>query len=180
MTADSEPITGPAVAGQPAADRLMGALDYRLHPGTRRLSRDQVAVVLHALADHTAIQAALVYRPDLASPWPHATSMGRWLHDVADDLDPGQSEYRTYLRSNLGVDSYASTATPQGERFTTARETRVDGVLQQAPGVGLRTITLDPPLRVGAGETLVVSHDPATGHLIRVTNTTTGESRDLR
>ena len=79
-------MTGPQVAGQPAADRLMDALDYRLHPAARQLTRDEVAIVLHALADHTAIQAALRWRPDPDSPWPHATSVGRWLHDVADQL----------------------------------------------------------------------------------------------
>ena len=53
-------MTGPVVAGQSAADRIMEALDYRLSPpGTPELTKDQVAVVLHALADHTALMAAL-------------------------------------------------------------------------------------------------------------------------
>lgn len=77
---------GPVVAGQSAADRLMGQLDYRLHPDAEELTRDQVAVVLHALADHTAIMEALRHRPDPDSPWPQATSVGRWLHDVGDQL----------------------------------------------------------------------------------------------
>jgi hypothetical protein len=71
----------PMVCGEPAADRLMRSLDYRLHPDARRLTRDEVAVVLHALADHTAIKAALSWRHA-----PHATSVGRWCHDVADHL----------------------------------------------------------------------------------------------
>lgn len=78
---------GPQVAGESAIDRLMRSLDYRLTPDTPRLSRQQVAVVLHALADHTAIQAALQWRRDDTSPWPEALSMGRWFHDVADQVD---------------------------------------------------------------------------------------------
>ncbi len=87
-------MTGPEVAGEPAADRLMRVLDYRLSPpGTERLTPAQVAVVLHALADHTALEAARVYsRTDLhdrtrESPWPTSTSIGRWLHDTANALE---------------------------------------------------------------------------------------------
>ncbi len=43
-------------------------------------------MVLHALADHTAIQAALRHRFE-PGYWPEATSMGRWYHDVADVLE---------------------------------------------------------------------------------------------
>lgn len=83
------------MAGEPAADRLMRQLDYRLHPDARRLTREEVAVVLHALADHTALEAARVYdrretgslsaepRPAL---WPTSTSIGRWLHDTGNQL----------------------------------------------------------------------------------------------
>ena len=49
----------------------------------------QVAMVLHALADHTAIMSALKHRPDETSPWPEATSIGRWLHDVGNELEDG-------------------------------------------------------------------------------------------
>lgn len=75
------------VAGQRAADRLMLALDYRLSPGVAPLTEEQVAVVLHALADHTALMAALAYRPDPTSPWREALSVGHWLHDAADQLE---------------------------------------------------------------------------------------------
>jgi hypothetical protein len=88
------PIRGPQVVGEPAADRLMRSLDYRLSPpGTERLTAVQVAVVLHALADHTALEAARTYsRTDLhdrdrESPWPTSTSIGRWLHDTANQLE---------------------------------------------------------------------------------------------
>lgn len=86
---------GPMVVGERAADRLMRSLDYRLSPpGTERLTAAQVAVVLHALADHTALEAARVYsrdyppgsgRPDTS--WPTSTSIGRWLHDTASQLE---------------------------------------------------------------------------------------------
>lgn len=82
---------GPMVAGEPAADRLMRSLDYRLSPGVEPLTREQVAVVLHALADHTALVAALAHRRDESSPWPDVLSIGRWLHDVADRLERSQS-----------------------------------------------------------------------------------------
>jgi hypothetical protein len=76
------------VAGEPAAVRLMRQVNY----GQRRHdepvpSPRQVAMVLHALADHTAIMSALQHRRDENSPWPEATSIGRWLHDVGDYLD---------------------------------------------------------------------------------------------
>ncbi len=48
---------------------------------------EQVAVVVRALADHTMIMDALQHRPDPKSPWPQATSLGRWFHDVADQAD---------------------------------------------------------------------------------------------
>jgi hypothetical protein len=77
---------GPHVVGERAADRLMRSLDYRMPAGVEPLTPEQVAVVLHALADHTALEAARVYLPD-SSPWPTSTSIGRWLHDTADQLE---------------------------------------------------------------------------------------------
>lgn len=80
-------MDAPTIAGESAADRLMRSLDYRLHPTARRLTREEVAVVMHALADHTAIEAALRFRPEPESPWPYALSVGRWFHAVGDQLD---------------------------------------------------------------------------------------------
>jgi hypothetical protein len=77
-------VRGPVVAGEPAAVRLMRQLDYRLHPDAAPISPAQVAVVLHALADHTALMAALEYRRPDDSPWPESVSLGRWLHDAGD------------------------------------------------------------------------------------------------
>lgn len=77
------------VAGQNATDRLMQQIGYE----TRRLDNQtpptayQVSMVLHALADHTAIMSALQHRPDPDSPWPEANSIGRWLHDVGSELE---------------------------------------------------------------------------------------------
>jgi hypothetical protein len=69
-----------------AADRIMRSLDNRI-TGEPKPSRKQVGMVLHALADHTAIMSALKHRHDPTSPWPEATSMGRWFHDVGDMLE---------------------------------------------------------------------------------------------
>jgi hypothetical protein len=78
---------GPQVAGQPAAKRLMDNLDNRRFDGHPKPDAKQVAMVLHALADHTAQQTMLDYRPDPTSPWPIATSIGRWLHDAGDQAE---------------------------------------------------------------------------------------------
>lgn len=75
------------VAGQNATDRLMGSLDSRRFNNTPKPNAKQVAMVLHALADHTAIMEMLKHRPDPTSPWPDATSIGRWFHDVGDELE---------------------------------------------------------------------------------------------
>ena len=82
----------PMVAGEPAAERLIKQV--KVQYGYHLKSSDggvvnplQIATVLHAMADHTAIMEALKHRPDPTSPWPEATSIGRWLHDVADDLE---------------------------------------------------------------------------------------------
>lgn len=85
-------MTGPTVCGEPAIDRLMRqvAQEMRIHDCAEP-SREQVAVVLHALADHTAIQAAMQWRIDPHSPWMAATSLGRWFHDVADQAERTES-----------------------------------------------------------------------------------------
>lgn len=97
---------GPIVAGEPAADRLMRSLDYRLThgPGAEGLDRRDVAVVLHALADHTALMAALDYAP--GGMWPEARSLGRWLHDTADQLTdhPTPAPATTRAGTNEGDD----------------------------------------------------------------------------
>jgi hypothetical protein len=74
------------VAGQNATDRLMGQLDNRI-TGEPKPTKKQVAMVLHALADHTAIMTMLEHRPDPTSPWPQANSVGRWFHDVGHELE---------------------------------------------------------------------------------------------
>lgn len=75
----------PTVAGQSAADRLMGAL--ALTRDGRDRTHAQVAVVLHALADHSALEAARQYRYAPGGHCPRSQSIGRWLHDVADHLE---------------------------------------------------------------------------------------------
>lgn len=75
------------VAGQDAGERIMSNLDPRRFSGVPKPTSQQVAMVLHAMADHTAIMKMLSYRPDETSPWPEATSIGRWFHDVGDSLE---------------------------------------------------------------------------------------------
>jgi hypothetical protein len=77
----------PQVAGQDAGERLMQNLDNRRFNGMLKPTAKQVAMVLHALADHTAITQMLKHRPDPTSPWLEATSVGRWFHDVGDSLE---------------------------------------------------------------------------------------------
>jgi hypothetical protein len=73
------------IGGIDAADRLMRQVRNETRVGSDPAPTPlQVAYVLHALADHTAIMQALEYRPPLDSPWPKATSVGRWLHDLGD------------------------------------------------------------------------------------------------
>lgn len=76
------------VSDELAAMRLMRQVSYE----QRRIDEPvptprQVAMVLHALADHTAIMSALKHRPDPTSSWPEANSIGRWFHDVGNDLE---------------------------------------------------------------------------------------------
>lgn len=78
-----------------AADRLIEAVQtqyrYHLNDGGK-LNKEQIATVLHALADHTAIMGMLQYRKERISPWPEATSIGRWFHDVGYALEDKKEE----------------------------------------------------------------------------------------
>jgi hypothetical protein len=84
-------MTRAIVAGEPAAERLTKYIaiqkGYNRVEGVDLPTDNQVALVLHALADHTAIMEMLKHRPDPSSPWQEATSVGRWFHDVADELE---------------------------------------------------------------------------------------------
>lgn len=80
------------VAGEYAVQRLEKQVYYRSRnmvgaDGTVPPSRLQIAAVLHALADHTAIMEALKHRPPADGLWPEATSVGRWLHDLGDEFE---------------------------------------------------------------------------------------------
>ena len=82
----------PTVAGQPAADRIIRQVNiqhsYGMHSSKGgKVNPLQIATVLHALADHSALMEAVKHRPVPNSPWPEAESIGRWLHDVADDIE---------------------------------------------------------------------------------------------
>jgi hypothetical protein len=58
----------------------------RMYGGSADVTPYQVACVLKALADHTLIMQMISHRPDESSPWPEATSVGRWMHDVSDQF----------------------------------------------------------------------------------------------
>lgn len=76
-----------------AANRVMKQLDNRLLDGEPKPTRKQVAMVLGALADHTAIMHMVQFdrmskwnKGQEEELWPTETSIGRWFHAVADDL----------------------------------------------------------------------------------------------
>lgn len=80
-------MSSPIVAGEFASERLMNSIKNRAREAGRvPPTEGDVKLVLRGLADHTAIMEMLSHRPDPTSPWPTATSVGRWFHDVADDL----------------------------------------------------------------------------------------------
>lgn len=79
-----------------ASDRIMRSLDNRRYPKVQRPTRKQVAMVLHALADHTAIMEMTRFdrlehngsnKGEETKYWPTETSIGRWFHRVGDDLE---------------------------------------------------------------------------------------------
>lgn len=85
------------VAGEPADERIMRSLDNRL-TGEPKPTRKQVAMVLHALADHTAIMEMVQHdrmgkAPQGEDPtketkyWPTETSIARWFHAVGYQLE---------------------------------------------------------------------------------------------
>ena len=85
------------VSGENAGDRIMRNLDNRI-TGEPKPTKKQVAMVLHALADHTAICVMVKYdRMGKAQQgedptketkfWPTETSIGRWFHDVGHELE---------------------------------------------------------------------------------------------
>src|SRR4051812_13493228 len=79
------------------ADRLYDAqkpgIDVYLH-GDPKPTRNQVAAVLHALADHTLLEHAVglaAYlgqdRADYGRTFSQATGLGRWLQSMGDALE---------------------------------------------------------------------------------------------
>ncbi len=74
------------IGGMLADDRLMGSVQRYTKAGPPP-SREQVAAVLHALADYTALISAVNYDPDPSDAWPAAVSVGRWLHRYGDYME---------------------------------------------------------------------------------------------
>lgn len=78
-----------------ASARIMRSLDNRLHDEPKPTPA-QVAMVLHALADHTAIMDMVKFdrlehngenKGKESKYWPTEISIGRWFHAVANDLE---------------------------------------------------------------------------------------------
>lgn len=87
MTTKRDGVPGPSVCGERAGARLMRSQYVRQAVTSTGLTEAQVAAVLHGLADHTALLAALDYSQPEDGYWPEATSLGRWLHDTAYQLE---------------------------------------------------------------------------------------------
>lgn len=90
-------MSTPMVGNESAADRLLRSLDNR-RDGTPKPTPAQVAMVMRALADHTAIMQMVRYdrmgkeqqgekSNEETKWWPTETSIGRWFHGVADQLE---------------------------------------------------------------------------------------------
>ncbi len=78
-----------SIGGVDAVERLREQirLQGRTRPGDMPSNR-QIAMVLHALADHTSIMQALNFDPEPGrTRWPSATSVGRFLHAYGDRFD---------------------------------------------------------------------------------------------
>ena len=82
------------VADKPATDRII----FSIRQQARRIDGEvptpnQIAMVLHALADYTMNVSMLKHRPDTTSPLiPEANSIGRWFHDVGDEFEDTMDE----------------------------------------------------------------------------------------
>jgi hypothetical protein len=117
----------PMVAGQPATDRIMSALDNRI-TGEPKPTRKQVAMVLHAMADHTAIMQMVNYdmrdlhpnRDKKTEYWPVETSIGRWFHVVAGELEDAQPTPATGGEGELREQLRKVVVEPTGNQISTA------------------------------------------------------------
>lgn len=82
---------------QAMADRVVAqAARQRWRSGEQPPTRAQVAMVLHALADHTLLETARAfnrdYRPGLVDErWPSSLSTARFFHRMADSIEDGLS-----------------------------------------------------------------------------------------
>ncbi len=82
------------IGGDDPADRLIAAVRREAWRGGQPPSPDQIAMVLHALADHTSLMQALDWSREPGGDWPAATSVGRWLHAYGDYIESGGRNYR--------------------------------------------------------------------------------------
>lgn len=76
------------IGGQVPRERLRRQVERECAQhgyGEQPPSNAQIAMVLHALADHTSLMQAVGWRRG-EGPWPEATSVGRWLHHYGDHM----------------------------------------------------------------------------------------------
>lgn len=79
------PILG-SIGGDDPVERLMRQVfnsSWSGNPPERPPSPQQVAYVLHALADHTSLTAAITY----TGSDNYAANVGRWLHAYGDTIE---------------------------------------------------------------------------------------------
>lgn len=75
------------VVGEPMADRLMRSQAVERAVRDTGLTRQQVAAVLRGLADAEGLKVAATYALSETSYCPVQTSLARFLHDTAWDLE---------------------------------------------------------------------------------------------
>jgi hypothetical protein len=81
------------IGGVDARTRLVQAVHHEARtyvegPPTQA----QIAMVLHALADHTSLLVALNFDPPVDGFWPEASSVGRFLHHYGDYINDHAEE----------------------------------------------------------------------------------------
>jgi hypothetical protein len=79
-------LTLGSIGGNDPVERLMRQVinaSWSGNPPERPPSPQQVAYVLHALADHTALTGAITY----TGSDNYAVNVGRWLHAYGDTIE---------------------------------------------------------------------------------------------
>lgn len=77
------------VGGEPVTGRLMRSIAHTTRYGDAVPTAQQVVAVLRSMADYTALQQALTWTARGEGPHDAAQSVGRWLHDLGDEIERG-------------------------------------------------------------------------------------------